>query len=351
MPRIRFCLDDLAAELGAFEEKALTAAKRLSAWRDDAPVTAPHKVVFARGKASLWHFDASTRSVKSPPVLIVYSLVNRPYMADIDPERSVIRALLARGLDVYLINWETPTRDDRAHDLATYIEGELDSCVEFIRTSRLVEKITLLGICQGGTFSLCYGALHPEKIANLITTVTPVDFHTHEDTLSNLLRNVDVDALVDCCGNVPGEWLNATFMALKPLQLSQKKYLDWIADADNDTATAMFFAMERWIFDSPALAGAAFREFARCFYHDNALIKGTLHLGGRKVSLAKLQIPILNIFARDDHIVPPAASRALRDCVRTQDYRELELPGGHIGIYVGSKARNLLVNSDRKSVV
>ncbi|MBI2800580.1 MAG: class III poly(R)-hydroxyalkanoic acid synthase subunit PhaC [Gammaproteobacteria bacterium] len=345
MPRISFSFEDLTAELDAFEKKLLVAASQLSRWQDTPPAVAtPHEVVFTHGKATLWHFHALANQVKSPPVLMVYSLVNRPTMADIDPERSVIRALLTRGIDVYLIDWEAPTRFERTRGLATYIADELDSCVQFIRSSRAVDKINLLGICQGGTFSLCYSALHPDKIAGLITTVTPVDFHTSEDRLGNLLRHVDISALVETCGNVPGEWLNAAFFALKPLHVTHKKYLDWIAMADDDAATAIFFAMERWIFDSPALAGVALKEFARAFYRDNALVHGTLQISGQRIVLASLPIPILNIFARDDHIVPPAASRALRHCVGSTDYTEIELPSGHIGIYVGGKARNLLAD-------
>ncbi len=345
MPRISLSLDELIAELDTFEKKLSVAAMRLASWRDEGPEATPHDVVFAHGKATLWHFRAQVEEVKTPPVLLVYSLVNRPYLADIDPERSVIRELLTRGVDVYLIDWVPPTRADRTHSLAAYLEDDLDSCVEFIRASRVVNKIYLLGICQGGTFSLCYSALHPDKIAGLITTVTPVDFHTPNDTLGNLFRHVDIDELVETCGNVPGEWLNAAFIALKPLHTTLKKYLDWIANAEDDAANAVFLATERWIFDSPALAGTAFKEFARAFYHDNALARGVLQVGGRPVALASLRIPILNIYARDDHIVPPAASCALRDCVKLANYTELELPCGHIGIYVGSKARTLLANA------
>src|SRR5436190_787704 len=75
-----------------------------------------------------------------------------------------------------------------------------------------LHEINLLGICQGGTLSLCYAALYPEKVDNLVTMVTPVDFHTAPDMLSHWVRHVDVDALVEAFGNIPGELLNWTFL-------------------------------------------------------------------------------------------------------------------------------------------
>src|SRR5690606_23351407 len=107
--------------------------------------------------------------------------------------RSLVRGLLERGEDVYIIDWGYPDRSDRYLTLEDYIERFLGGAVDVLRRRSGLDAINLLGICQGGTFSLCYAALHPDKVKNLITMVTPVDFHTPDNMLSNWTREMDVD--------------------------------------------------------------------------------------------------------------------------------------------------------------
>jgi polyhydroxyalkanoate synthase len=97
--------------------------------------------------------------------------------------------------------------------------------------------------------------------------------------------------------------------------------------------------MEKWIFDSPDLAGEAFREFIKKFYQANGLMQGGIEIGGEKVDLTTLDMPILNLYAEQDHLVPPDASRALRGRVGSEDYTEVGFRGGHIGIYVSGRAQ------------
>jgi len=78
------------------------------------------------------------------------------------------------------------------------------------------------------------------------------------------------------------------------------------------------------------------------FYQDNKLVKGQIRIGGKAVDLERITIPVLNIYARDDHLVPQDASRALAGCVSSKDYSELEFPGGHIGLYVSARSQQLL---------
>lgn len=301
----------------------------------------PRDAVHSEDKLTLYHYKspARGRSAGTAPVLIVYALVNRPYMLDLQEDRSLIRSLLDQGLDVYLVDWGYPDRSDRYLTMDDYINGYLDRCVDVVLQRHHVDSLNLLGVCQGGSFSLCYAALHPEKIANLITMVTPVDFHTSDNLLSHWTREVDVDLLVDTLGNVPGELLNWTFLTLKPYRLMGQKYVDMIsALADERTArTAML--MEKWIFDSPDQAGETFREFVKIFFQGNGFVGGTARVGDRTVELANVAMPVLNIYATQDHLVPPDASRALRGLVGTDDYTELPFPGGHIGIYVSGKSR------------
>jgi polyhydroxyalkanoate synthase len=205
-----------------------------------------------------------------------------------------------------------------------------------------MDKINLLGICQGGTFSCCYSSLNPDKIKNLITTVTPIDFHTKDDLLSHLVRNVDIDLVVDTVGNMPGELLNMTFLSLKPFRLMGQKYMDLVNLLDDTDKARDFMRMEKWIFDSPDQAGEAYREFIKHFYQENGLVKGTIKIGDNSIDLENITMPVLNIYAAQDHLVPPDASKALEGCIGTDDYTAIEFPGGHIGIYVSGKAQKMI---------
>jgi len=169
-----------------------------------------------------------------------------------------------------------------------------------------------------------------------------VDFHTPKDLLSHWVRKVDVDLLVDTMGNMPGEMLNWTFLSLKPYRLSGQKYLDMVNTLDDPTAAKNFMRMEKWIFDSPDQAGEAYRQFIKDFYQGNRLVNGGVMLGEHEVDLKNVSMPVLNIFAAADHLVPPASSRALEKLIGTKDYTAIEFPGGHIGIYVSGKAQKMI---------
>ena len=302
------------------------------------------EVIYREDKLVLYRFKSPHTSTVAGgvPLLIVYALVNRPYMTDLQENRSLIRGLLEAGLDVYLIDWGYPDQADRFLDLNDYINGYIDRCVDAVREWRGQPEINLLGICQGGTFSLCYTAAHQEKVKNLITMVTPVDFKTPDNMLSKWVEHVDIDLLVDTLGNVPGELLNWTFLNLKPFQLMGQKYVDMVGVLKDENSARNFMLMEKWIFDSPDQAGEAFREFVKYFFQENRLVNGGLRIGDAKVDLNDIDIPVLNVYATQDHLVPPDASRALQHHIGTSDYEELTFDGGHIGIYVSGKSQKTI---------
>jgi polyhydroxyalkanoate synthase len=331
--------DAVMQELMAYGQKLSYGVKNLMEVGEISTGVTPKSVVYQEDKLTLYRFDPDPKKVVGrTPLLIVYALVNRPYMTDIQENRSTVKALMEAGQDVYLVDWGYPDRGDSFLTLDDYINGYLDRCVDVIRERHRLDKINVLGICQGGTFSLCYAALHPDKVKNLVTMVTPVDFQTPDNMLSHWVQQIDVDLVVDTLGNVPGEMLNWTFLNLKPYQLMGQKYLGLLDTLDDPEALKNFMRMEKWIFDSPDQAGEAFRQFIKDFYQHNKLLKGGLVVG-EEVKLKNVTMPVLNVFAEQDHLVPPDASRALRGQVGSQDYSEISFPGGHIGIYVSGKAQ------------
>ena len=299
----------------------------------------PKEAVYREDKLVLYRYKPTVDKPAKTPLLIVYALVNRPYMTDLQEDRSIVRNLLDHGEDVYLIDWGYPDGADRFLDLDDYINRYLHHCVQYICKAHGLRRINLLGICQGGTFSLCYTALHAERVENLVTMVTPVDFHTSKNVLSDWARELDVDLLVDTVGNVPGELLNWSFLSLKPFRLTGQKYADMADILDDPDKLRNFLRMEKWIFDSPDQAGETFRQFIKDFYQENKLIKGEIALGGERVDLKNISMPVLNIYAEQDHLVPPASSLALKEHVGSKDYSVLAYPVGHIGMYVSGKVQ------------
>jgi len=334
-----FGVEQTLTELQAFGEKLDVGVATL---RDIGAIevgTSEKEAVHHDGKLTLYRY-LPDREVTNPiPVLIVYALANRPYMMDLQPQRSLIRGLMDKGLEIYLIDWGYPDVDDTKLGLDEYINGFIDGCVDKLRDRHGLDRVNLLGVCQGGTFSLCYGALHSDKVRNLVLMVTPVDFHTPDNLLSTWLRHVDVDRLVDVLGNVPGELLNWVFVSMKPLRLTGQKYLDMLNLLDDEEKTKTFLRMEKWIHDSPAQAGECFRQFAKDLYQQNKLINGGMEIGDRIVELRRITMPVLNLYATQDHIVPPDASRALEAHIGSTDYTSFAFEGGHIGIYVSARAQ------------
>ncbi|MEN1928283.1 class III poly(R)-hydroxyalkanoic acid synthase subunit PhaC [Luteimonas sp. MJ250] len=329
----------LAEEAMRLQQK-LSAGMQVLREVDDVDFGATDKQeVWRDGKVVLYRFIGDRAPTAKVPLLIAYALVNRPYMVDLQDNKSLVRQLLARGEDVYIIDWGYPDRSDRFLTLEDYIERFIGGAVDHLRAEYGLDAVNLLGICQGGAFSLSYAALNPGKVRNLITMVTPVDFHTPDNMLSNWTRGMDVDLFVDTLGNVPADLMNMCYLTLKPWRLFVQKYVGMVDILDDKAAMEDFLRMEKWIFDSPDQAGEAFRQFIKQFYQGNGFVNGGIEIGGREVHLGLVDMPVLNIYAEQDHLVPPSASRPLGGLVGTSDYSELSFRGGHIGIYVSGRAQ------------
>jgi polyhydroxyalkanoate synthase subunit PhaC len=333
---------------GLFVDLGARVAETLARLRLAGEVTvgcSARRAVWSRDKTTLYQYLplAGTEPQRragggARPLLLCFALVNRPYILDLQPELSLVRRLLAAGLPVYLVEWGDPDDGDRLRDLDDYIESSLGGCIEHILAAHRIDALDLMGVCQGGVLSLCYSALHPQRIANLVTLTTPVDFQTPRDLLSKWVRGIDTELLARC-GNLPGALLNALFLSLMPFRLTQQKYVRLLTGSADQHSVESFVRMERWIFDSPPQAATALAQFVRWFYQENRLLRGTLELGGRAVDLSRVRQPLLNLYATADHIIPAAACTALERCVGSRDYTACAVETGHIGMYVSRRAR------------
>jgi polyhydroxyalkanoate synthase len=148
-----------------------------------------------------------------------------------------------------------------------------------------------------------------------------------------------VDRITDTYGNIPGDFLNFGFLLLNPARLMIDKYVGFFENAADKRFVENFIRMEKWIFDSPDIPGETFREFIRDCYQKNLLIQSKMEVGGKRVDLNKVTMPLLNIYGKYDHLVPPEACEQLAGKVGSKDTEDICLNTGHIGIYVSSKCQ------------
>lgn len=333
---------NLIRDIGELNRKVIKSAETLTEIDQVDVGTAAMDLVYQEDKVKLYHYRQQGEVTCRTPVLIVYALVNRQYILDLQPDRSVVRNLLQHGLDLYIVDWDYPTKADMYLTLDDYINGYLDSCVDFIRKDTRNDKINLMGICQGGTFCAMYAAMYPEKVKNLTTVVAPFDFSPNDGLLFAWSKHMNAKALVDTYRVIPGDFLNIGFLMLMPFTLNIRKYIDMVDIVEDKDKLLNFLRMEKWIFDSPGQAGECLKEFIRDFYQGNKLVKGEVKIGGKTVDLKKITMPLLNIYASSDHLVPPSTTKPLNDLVGSTDKSLYEFQGGHIGVFVGSKSQKVL---------
>lgn len=299
------------------------------------------QLVYQHDKIKLFHYKATATSPHQPPLLVVFATVNRPEILDLFPEQSFIGHLLNCGLDVYLLDWGYPDLQDQSISLNDYVNKYLTSCIDFIKEQGAHKKINLLGVCQGGTICLCYAALYHD-LENLILISAPIDFHTDDNIISKVIAHLDVDALIDCMKNISGAWLTQFFILLRPFELIGKKYLRFTDHLNDQALTEKFLRVEKWLQDAPDQTGASFKELLKDLYQENKLIKGDFYLGNKKIDLHHVTLPVLNIMAAEDEIIPLSATIGLNKHIRSSTYVEKIFPSGHIGIYISDKVgRNM----------
>ncbi len=339
-----------AAMLGT---KMLTGGRLLHALRDaDVEIaTTPKDLVWRQDKVSLYHYRPLAEQKLRIPALLCYGLIGRWTMTDLQEDRSLVRNLLALGIDLYVVDWGNPSRADRYLTLDDYILGYLDGCVTEITRRSKTPRLNLIGVCEGGVFTTAYAALEPERINTLTLTITPIDFHADnvDNRLGHGFINIwtrslspeDIDQLIDANGNLPGEFMGAVFNLMTPMRSLLKYNIDMLDVVDDEKRLLNWLRMEKWIADRPDHPGEAAKQWLKDLYQQNKLARNEWELDGRHVDLGAITMPVLNVYAKDDHIIPPATSRALGAKVGSTDYNELALPGGHVGVFVGGKAQGL----------
>lgn len=347
-------LEALVREANDFNVKVAAGLQRLQDISDDDVqiATAPKDEVLRADKVTLHRYRPVTESRYRTPVLVVYSLIGRHTMTDLQEDRSLVRNLLDKGVDLWVVDWGNASRADRWVTMDDYVLSYLDDCVQAMCEATGESKVTILGICEGGVFGLAYAALEPSRVRNLILTITPVDFHADQaegsesegfiNRWTRSLTEDDVDRMIEVWGVLPGEFMSSVFSMMTPVRGLTKYNLDLLDLVDDEAKMLNFLRMEKWLADRPHHAGEAAKQWLKELYQQNKLIKSEWELDGRRVDLANVTMPVLNIYAEADTIVPPATARGLDDKLGTDDYTELGLRGGHIGVFVSSKSQGIV---------
>ena len=304
----------------------------------------PTETVYREDKLRLLRYETDVERRHDTPLLVVFALVNRPYILDLKPGKSVVHHFISAGFDTYNIDWGVPTDADRRLGMKEYIEGYMDRVVDNLRERTGSEKVNILGYCMGGSMSAIYAALHPEKVENLTLLAAPVDWSSRDHLLAKWVdpKYFDVDALVDAFGNVPADMFQSAFTLLKPVANLLSKPIHFYEKIEDEKFLEDYFALETWLNDSVPLAGEMFRQFVKHCMQENRLIEGRLKVGGRLVDLRQITCPILNLMASKDHLVPCGQSLPFNDAVGSSDRKAINFPAGHIGLAVGRKAHREL---------
>ncbi|HTL35998.1 MAG TPA: alpha/beta fold hydrolase [Kofleriaceae bacterium] len=301
----------------------------------------PHSVVWTENKWRLLRF-APAQPRYATPIVMVPSLINRWYVLDLGPQRSLIEWLVAQGHEVFCIDWGTPGDEDRYltwDDIAgRYVGRAVRIAARYGRTG----KAHVLGYCLGGTLAVSYVAAFPEYVASLLALAAPIDFE-HAGIMSQWTRTptFDVRSILEAFGNVPWPLMQMSFNMLKPT-LRAAKTVALLDRAWDDEFLEGFLATEHWGHDNVSFPGACYARYIEELYRANRFITGGFTLLGRPAELHQITCPVLALAFADDHIVPLPSASPLVDRVASSDKQLVVQSGGHVGAVVSRKAADRL---------
>lgn len=305
----------------------------------------PRELVWSLNKAKLYRYLPTRPAEERHPVplLLVYALINKPFIFDLAPGRSFVEYLVEEGFDVYLLDWGIPGPEDKDTTFDDYVTCYLRRAVRKMLRVSGAPEISMLGYCIGATFTVVYASLYPEiPIRNIILLTAPLDFSERtEGSLAMWLEEerLNVDKLVDRLGNIPGELIAFWAKLLKPVENFVGIYANLWRRFDDASAVRAWQAINRWVEDVIPMAGGAFRQFVKDYFRANELIRGEHVVDGQRVDLSRIDASFLNVVAQFDHLVAPSQSMTIMDEISSEDKELKIIPSTHVGIMASGRAR------------
>lgn len=334
--------------------------------RPDVGLT-PHRVIHAQDKLVVRYYAPGSSPESSPPlagapgrsgrpqggglgathpIVLVPSLINRAYILDLEPGRSLCAALAEAGHHVYLVDWGVPGPEDADEGVSYVVDTLLPRAID--RANRhavqqgALPGAIVLGYCMGGVVSAISIARHPESpVAGFIALNTPISY-AHAGRFRDLVApehldlERDLPKLLDSDGLVPVNVMKPAFNLLDPVG-SVTKYRSIDAASSDRDKLARVLARERWLEENVPMPGRFAAEFIKATYQRDLLLAGTWVLEGTAVNLRAITAPTLIVTCDGDFICPPAAALPLAQAVGSTKVDTEVLKCGHIGVVVGSE--------------
>jgi polyhydroxyalkanoate synthase len=280
-----------------------------------------------------------------PPVLVVPSLINRAYVLDLLPERSMLRWLAGQGLRPLLLDWGTPGAGEAGFDLAAYGTERLLPALAVAR-GLAGGPVPVMGYCMGGTLAVGLAARRPEDVSALVTIGAPWDFTSTSGVAGGCRAAIraegaaHADRLIEglgaAFGLVPVVFLQTVFALVNPMQAALK--FRKLARLDPAGAAARHFvALEDWIADGVPMSAGAARDLLVGWQIRNRTARGEWRFLGGPVDPGDVAAPALVVCGERDTIAPPPLATPLGAAL--PQARTIHPRTGHVGMVLGSAAR------------
>jgi polyhydroxyalkanoate synthase len=279
------------------------------------------------------------------PVLLIPPLMVRPYVYDLRPEHSMVRALRNAGFDVFLVDFGVPDRADEGLRLDDYVMDFVPACVDAALETSERPEITLCGYCMGGIFALLHVATFDDRrVKNLVTIGAPVNFEKMGVlTVAMRLGMPVFDTVLDRLGNVSGKLSSTGFKLLSGTK-AITKYVDLVANLYDEEYVRGFDAIDTWLSEMIPYPKEAFRQMVKEVVHGNKMLKNELSFRHpvtgeeRRSDLSRVTVPLLAFAGKTDNVATPASTAAILELVPSNDKTYRVVPGGHVGVVAGSAA-------------
>jgi polyhydroxyalkanoate synthase len=332
-------------QLAGMEERLRTVSRLMTT--KAAIAQTPKQLVWTLNKAKLYRYIPVVPPEKRHPIplLLIFALMNRPYILDLRPGHSFVEFMVSQGYDVYLLDWGAPGFEDRHMKFDDYTLEYMPRAIRKVKALSGVQEFSMLGWCIGAILTTIYAALRPDDgLRNLMLLTAPLDFSNRQGlTFARWTdeKYFDVEKVLAAFGNMPGEMIDYGAKALKPVENYITNYCKLWDHLDNPMVVEAWHAMNTWVTDNIPLAGGAFRQLIVDLYRNDRLMKGELMIRGQRVDLRRVRANLLTVIAEGDHITPPCQSEAVLSKVGSTDKEVFHVPGGHIGIMAGSNAHKM----------
>ena len=305
--------------------------------------TTEYEIIKETNLYRLLHYKSGKERAYKYPLLIVYALINKSYILDLQPNKSWVKNLLDQGINVYLIDWKSPGKFDKFTTIDDYVNLFIYECVELVKNIENIDKVSLQGYCMGATMSLIYTSLHQKNVKNLITIAPVVDTEKDKTVIKNMAQHMDIDKVLSHYENFPYELLYSCYASLKPFKQGVSKYLNLFENLKDENFIQNFLRVEKWLYDTPPIAGETFRQWIKDIYQKNLFSKNKLVIGENRINLANVKVPLLNLVADQDHLVSPECSVSLNSLVSSTDTNLMRFSTGHVGLIASGYSQNVVL--------